>query len=201
MNSQGSLIAAAGGHMVDLWRMLRFDVRNPHSLSKLRQLIAVRNRTGATTIVETGTYLGNTARRASFFFDKVYTIEVDQTLFEKAESFLKPRTNVECLFGDCAVVLPELMARPDVDKVVLFLDGHFSGGETGCGIVEEPAVALLASLAPYRSRIVGIVIDDFRTLTGTDGTPTKSAVFQALEQYFPEFTTNVHLDQILVEAA
>ena len=201
MNSQGSLIAAAGGHMVDLWRMLRFDVRNPHSLSKLRQLIAVKNRTGATTLVETGTYLGNTARRASMFFDQVYTVEVDQALYERAKSYLKPRENIECLFGDCAVVLPELMARSEVDKVVLFLDGHFSGGETGTGIVEEPAAALLASLAPYRSRISGIVIDDFRTLTGTNGTPTKSEVFQALETYFPEFTSNVHLDQILIEAA
>lgn len=201
MNTQGSLIAAAGGHMVDLWRMLKFEVKNPHSLSKLRQLTAVRNRTGATTLVETGTYLGNTARRASFFFENVYTVEVDQTLYEKAKTFLEPRKNVECLLGDCADVLPQLMARPEMDKVVLFLDGHFSGGETGCGIVEEPAVALLASLAPFRCRIVGIVIDDFRTLTGIDGTPTKSAVFEALEKYFPEFITNVHLDQILVEAA
>lgn len=148
MNSQGTLIAAAGGHLVDLWRILKFDVRNPHSLSKLRQLLAVRNRTGATTIIETGTYLGNTARRASFFFDRVYTIEVDKTLFEKAKNFLTSRKNVECLLGDCAVVLPELMARCDVDRVVLFLDGHFSGGETGCGFVEEPAVSLLTSLAP-----------------------------------------------------
>ncbi len=201
MNSQGTLIAAAGGHLVDLWRMLRFDVKNPHSLSKLRQLTAVRNRTGATTLVETGTYLGNTARRASHFFDMVYTIEVDETLYTKAKTFLAPRTNIECLLGDCAKVLPELMARPDVDNALLFLDGHFSGGETGCGIVEEPAVSLIASLAPFRSRIKGIVIDDFRTLTGKDGTPTKSAVFAALEKYFPEFVTSVHLDQILIEAA
>ena len=186
---------------MDLWRMLRFDVKNPHSLSKLRQLTAVRNRTGATTLVETGTYLGNTARRASHFFDMVYTIEVDETLYTKAKTFLAPRTNIECLLGDCAKVLPELMARPDVDNALLFLDGHFSGGETGCGIVEEPAVSLIASLAPFRSRIKGIVIDDFRTLTGKDGTPTKSAVFAALEKYFPEFVTSVHLDQILIEAA
>ena len=147
MNSHGTLIAAAGGHLVDLWRMLRFDVKNPHSLSKLRQLTAVRNRTGATTLVETGTYLGNTARLASHFFDMVYTIEVDETLYTKAKTFLAPRTNIECLLGDCAKVLPELMARPDVDNALLFLDGHFSGGETGCGIVEEPAVSLIASLA------------------------------------------------------
>ena len=36
MNKQGSILSALAGHVVDLYRLARFDFRHPHSYSKVR---------------------------------------------------------------------------------------------------------------------------------------------------------------------
>jgi hypothetical protein len=198
MNQQGSYFSALGGHLVDLYRLMRFDVRNPHSLSKVRQIRALAKRTHARTLVETGTFLGNTAMRASYFFDRVITIELSPDLYRKAAAYLAKRKNVECIEGDATKVLPQVMSRPDVREALVFLDGHFSGGPTALGDTEEPACIEIEMLAPFRDKVAGIVVDDFR-LFGAGGWPPKSELLRAVEKHLGQthdFT--VHLDQLLV---
>lgn len=199
MNKQGAWLQPLVGHAIDLWRLIKFDIRHPHSWSKLRQLKASAKRTNATCFIETGTYLGNTSDRASRYFDQVYTIEIDQALYEKAKLFLSKRKNVKCILGDGTEKLAEVLGLDEVSSCLIFLDGHFSGGVTGIGDEPEPAIKELESLSRYQDKISAIVIDDFRTLSGTDGMPSRSSVFRAIETYFPDYTVLVHLDQILVE--
>src|SRR3954469_11885731 len=115
MNKQGSHFAAWGGHLVDLWRLIRFNPRNPYSYSKFRNIKTVARRTGATQMIETGTFLGNTAMACAPYFRKVYTIELDEALAASAAAYLKRRPNVEVIRGDAAVELPKLLERSDVD--------------------------------------------------------------------------------------
>src|SRR2546430_2701925 len=100
MNKQGSTFAAYGGHLVDLWRLMCFRITNPHSYSKFRIINAMRKRSGARMMIETGTYLGNTADRCARKFEKVYTIELDQDLARQATEFLRRRPNVQVIQGD-----------------------------------------------------------------------------------------------------
>ena len=199
MNRQKSTIAALGGHGKDLWNMARFKVANPHSWSKYRQLKAVGKRTGAKMLVETGTFLGNTSMRCSKVFDQVVTIELDPDLHEHAKSFLSKRENVECILGDATVKLPEVLARDNCKEAELFLDGHFSSGETAHGDIPEPACELLDSLAQFREKICGIVVDDFRLFGVEAGWPKKSELISSAEQHFPGYRLSVHLDQLLIE--
>jgi hypothetical protein len=68
------------------------------------------------------------------------TIELDVKLAQQAALYLKRFSNVEIFQGDAMNLLPQLIARDDVGDVVVFLDGHFSGGKTALGEVPEPAI-------------------------------------------------------------
>ena len=199
MNHQKSYFSALGGHGKDLWRLFRFDVTNPHSWSKYRQLTAVGRRTAATMLIETGTFLGNTSMRCSKKFDQVVTIELDPDLYQRAKTFLSNRANVECVLGDATQKLPEILAREDCRQAVVFLDGHFSSGETAHGDVPEPACELLASLGQYREKICGIVVDDFRLFGVEAGWPQKSELLRSAEEHFEGYRLAIHLDQLLIE--
>jgi hypothetical protein len=199
MNKPGAFLQAMGGHLVDLYRLLTFEVQNPHSLSKLRNINALRKKTGARTLIETGTFRGVTAARCARFFDKVFTIELDETLAREAAEYLRRWPNVEAIQGDGLAMLPKILERAEVRDVLVFLDGHFSGGETAHGDIPEPAVEEIEVLARYRDKIRAIVIDDFRCFGTSPGYPTKADLLQSIEKHFNDgFEIAVHLDQVLV---
>jgi len=199
MNRQNSTFSAFGGHLVDLWRLLSFRPSHPHSWSKFRQIKSVARLTKSKNFIETGTYLGNTSYRCRRLFDRVYTIELDSLLYERAREYLAPFKNIECILGDCLVELPKVMSRPEVADVLIFLDGHFSQGDTSRGDLDEPACEAILSLGEHVGKISAVIIDDFRTFNGRHGVPTKSALLRACEEAFGDsFEISVHLDQVIV---
>lgn len=82
--------------------------------------------------VETGTYDGASAMLAAKFFDRVFTIEIHQGLYEASVNRIKNRgiTNVTCLLGDSANLIGTV-AEQVKDGAVFFLDSHYSGEGTG----------------------------------------------------------------------
>ena len=199
MNKQGSSLATIGGHLVDLYHLATFEVRNPHSYSKVRQIRALAHRTGSRHFIETGTYLGNTAMRCSKSFERVITIELDPSLFRQARDYLAKRPNVLCLEGDALTLLPVVLARPEVTDALVFLDGHFSGGVTAHGDLAEPACEEVSVLAGYKDKINGVIIDDFRCFGRDAGWPKRSVLLKSIEDAFgDDFDYAVHLDQVLI---
>lgn len=199
MNEQGTRWAAWAGHLVDLWRLTSFRYANPHSYSKLRNIRSVARRTGATQMIETGTYLGNTAMRCAPRFERVYTIELDEKLASRAAAYLCKRHNVEVIQGDALVEVPKILARSGVERLLIYLDGHFSGGATALGDRPEPACDEIEVLGQFKNKIRGIVVDDFRCFGVERGWPSKSALLRSIETHFGgEFEILVHLDQVLV---
>jgi hypothetical protein len=78
--------------------------------------------------IETGTHQGEGAETFSKYFDKVYTVELSDTLFNAAVKRFK-NTNVIPLLGKSNEVLKSLI--PTIkDKYFLFLDAHGSGEDT-----------------------------------------------------------------------
>jgi hypothetical protein len=199
MNKQGASLSAAAGHVVDLYRLFRFQPRNPHSYSKFRQIKALAQRSGARVFVEAGTYVGNTAMRCSRVFERVITMELDPDLFSQASRYLSGRKNVECLQGDALALLPQVLGRADVSDVLVFLDGHFSGPGTAHGGVAEPACEEIEVLAGHRDKITAFIVDDFRCFGRDKGYPTRFELLRAVESFFgQEFEYTIHMDQLLV---
>ena len=156
----------------------------PHSLTKLRNLKTCRNLTGATTAVEIGTYKGVTTKRLSRIFDHVVTVEIDAALHQHAVERLKSHRNVRLIHSDGVAALPGI--AKEVSRAVLFLDGHFSGGETGQGDEPEPILKELDAIQADLDSFVALVIDDFRLFGVDKGWPKKSEVMAKLETALPD---------------
>lgn len=73
--------------------------------------------------VETGTFRGETTLKLSAMFDKVHTIELTPNLAAAArQNFVG--TNINCLLGDSAELVPQL-ARDIDEPVFWYLDAHW----------------------------------------------------------------------------
>ena len=200
MNAPGKVFSGAVGFVADLYLLATCRLQNPHSYLKFLAINEARRATRSATFIETGTYLGATAYRCSKVFDAVYTIELSPELAQQARRNLAACRNVEVIEGDAAVELQNVLQTRGVERAIVFLDGHFSGGTTAHGTVAEPALQELEILSRHRERINAIVIDDFRNFGVESGHPAKSQVLRALETHFPEtdFTIRVQNDQVIV---
>lgn len=85
---------------------------------------------GYSTFVETGTYHGTTAIRAAEFFDEVYTIEASELLFEKSKEKCKEQKNIHLCLGDSREELEKILQNAKSQKIIFWLDAHYSGGPT-----------------------------------------------------------------------
>jgi hypothetical protein len=201
MNKQHRRLGPTAGYVLDLMRLAQGVPINLHSYMKYLALRSLGKRTGATCLIESGTFLGVTSARCSRVFERVLTIELNAQLASQAANYLQRFHNVEVFQGDAVKLLPQLMTRDDACKVVVFLDGHYSGGDTALGRVPEPAILELEILAQHWSRICGIIVDDFRLFGVEPGFPKKSDVILSIERLFPfpDFDLTVHADQLIVE--
>jgi hypothetical protein len=149
-------------------------------------------------LIESGTFLGNTAMRASRRFDRVITIELSPEFHRQASQYLARRSNIECILGDSTKVLPEVLKRPDVADALVYLDGHFSEAGTAIGEEAEPACTEIRLLAQRKEKVAAFVVDDFREFGVARGFPSKSELLRCIEQHFGDYVLAVHLDQVLV---
>jgi hypothetical protein len=99
----------------------------------------------------------------SGFANKVITIEPSSYFYELATTNLQKIDNVEILFGTSETNI-ERACKEVTGHVALWLDGHYSGGETYKGDSECPVPFELAIIEKNLSTWVSttIFIDDFR---------------------------------------
>lgn len=110
------------------------------------------------TFVETGTHKGWMVDKLWQYFEKIYSIELDRDLYQRATEHFKQRENIELIQGDSAVELRIILDR--VSKSILFwLDAHGNGAITR---KNSPIIAEVEAIFahPVKSHI--ILIDDAR---------------------------------------
>jgi len=197
MNDPKSIIEPIGGWFVDGFAKLRNRPFVPHSLTKLQNIIACRDLSGARTAVEIGSFKGVMTKRLSYFFDKVISVEIDESLYRIAKERCRRRNNVELIQGDGTKLLGSISAR--VERALIFLDGHFSGGATGHGDVPEPVLQEVDLMQQHMKNYVGVVVDDFRLFGVEKDWPSKGEVLHKMEETFPhpQWNINVMNDQII----
>lgn len=128
----------------------------------------------AKVFVETGTFVGETAAIAAHIFNEVHTIELSSHLYEKACTRFQRQPHVHLYCGDSAVVLPQVLNKLQ-HKAVIWLDGHWSCGNTARGPVNCPLLFELAAIKESGIVDAVLLIDDIRDfqepLRSTHGTP------------------------------
>jgi hypothetical protein len=95
--------------------------------------------------LETGTYHGDSTFEASKMFDKVYTIELVENLYNMTkDKWLNDenyKDNISFHLGDSLELLPEIVKEINKDynsSCVYFIDAHQSGNDTSHSIVCVP---------------------------------------------------------------
>jgi len=87
------------------------------------------NKFSPEVFIETGTYKGQMVYAVIPCIKEIYSIELDQRYFEKAERRFAGYDNIHIIQGQNGEVLSEILKN--IDKSCLFwLDAHWSGGLT-----------------------------------------------------------------------
>lgn len=170
-------------------------VAPPHVV-KLRAVLDHARRFGLATLIETGTYEGEMARKCSPHFRRVVTIELDPGLARAAARRLARLGNVEVIEGDSAARLPEVLATLR-EPALFWLDGHFSGAGTARGDRDTPLEAELEAIGRHPVRRHVVLIDDARLL-GSGDYPTLDDIRRRVADLLPGSDVDVADDMVRI---
>lgn len=140
-------------------------------MSKLLKIINSNNidLSKIDVFVETGLYAGDTLNDLKIQnildkFKNVYSIEIEKRLIDMAYQkypFFNVDKNIEIINGDSSVELKSIINKHKQDKVLFWLDAHFSGQGTGksqtfgeCPLLGELDLISKLNIKPI------IIIDD-----------------------------------------
>lgn len=113
-------------------------------------------------LVETGTYQGETTCELVSVFDKIYTIEVHEPLYNKSLSLLNKYSNIHAILGDSIKILPIILSEIS-ENIIFWLDGHNSGSDTGVGEIGCPLLEECSEIDDkFKGKKSLIIIDDHR---------------------------------------
>jgi len=157
-------------------------------------LSSYRKRYGLTQFVETGTHLGDTlAYIAQQKNVHATSIEVDEAYYRAAKQRFVGYPNVTILQGDSGKLLPELI-RQLRTPALFWLDGHYSGGDTGKGELDTPVSAELEAILDSSVKGHVVLIDDTRCFDGTQDYPHLDRLLETVRRkntYHVEVSTDI----------
>jgi len=119
------------------------------------------------TIVETGTFTGETVEAFRSRSARVISIELEPALHAAARRRFAGATNVTLMQGNSTVLLPGILEELET-PALFWLDGHYAGAGTA-GDGNSPLLQEVRAVLARPSRGDVILIDDARQLTGKNG--------------------------------
>lgn len=136
---------------------------------------------GLRTLIETGTYFGDTLFRVKNDFQNIYSIELDENLHRYASKRFARYPHIHLVRGDSAKMLPQVLSSVQ-EPCLLWLDAHWSGGVTGKGALDSAVSAELEAIRSHPIKEHVVLIDDISS--GAEQRETGYLSVQALESFF-----------------
>jgi hypothetical protein len=152
---------------------------------KQRIVKAILRESGVDTVVETGTFTGDMVAALVGRASRIVSVELDDTLYERAVRRFASIPTVELLHGDSALLLPRVVEQL-AGPALFWLDGHYAGSGTARTNVASPISEEVAALLNHPASGHVVLIDDARYFTGEDGYPTVDALRGAILARQPE---------------
>lgn len=137
----------------------------PPHFFKQKIVKAYAKRYSIDILIETGTYLGEMVLATKKTFKKIYSIELNESLYIRARKIFSNYNNVFLFHGDSGDLLPKILS--DINQPCLFwLDAHYSGEGTARGKSETPVMIELQCILKHTNQNHVILIDDAHSFTG-----------------------------------
>ena len=124
---------------------------------------------GCNILIETGTFLGDMVEAQQNNFKKIYSIELQNDLAEKARQRFLHTEHIKILQGDSGKLLRKILAEID-EPAIFWLDAHYSGGITAKGDKDCPIYEELDAIFEKNSNHI-LLIDDARYFNGEGDYP------------------------------
>jgi predicted O-methyltransferase YrrM len=164
----------------------------------------LRREVGLVRAVETGTYVGDTARKLAGVFPAVITIERSDLFFQRASEALRDIPQITCVHGHSATKLRDVA---DATPSLYYLDAHWSRGSTSGEDDECPVLQEIEALRDGHPDDC-VVIDDARLFAAAPPPPHKSGhwptlleLFDSLRSIRPAHLVTVIDDQVIAAPA
>lgn len=149
------------------------------------------------TLVETGTYLGAMINATLSTFEKIYTIELDPLLFNRARRRFKKYRNVLAIKGDSAKTLPEILHKLK-EPTLFWLDAHCSKGITAKGNIDTPILEELKVIINHPIKEHLILVDDASSFIGKNDFPTISNLKKYILKLYPNLAIKTKYNIIFI---
>ena len=156
------------------------------------------------TLVETGTFMGDTVEYFKTRFKKIISIELSEELAMKAIERFKNNPNVTIIKGDSGVELSSIL-KGNTEPFLFWLDGHYSHScnvngsfiVTGKGELDTPIELELKSILSTNPKHV-ILIDDARCFNGEGDYPSIKHIKKIFEKSGKKY--NVFIENDIIRA-
>jgi hypothetical protein len=176
------------------WTKNGCPVPPPH-LIKQETISEYQQKYGYTTLIETGTYMGDMVEAQKTRFKKIVSIELGVDLYKKAKKRFSNVKNVIIVQGDSGKVLPKILL--DINEPAIFwLDGHYSAGITAKGDKECPIFEELDSIFNSKKFNHILLIDDARCFIGEGDYPTIEKLTEYIRSKNEKYKVEVKYDII-----
>lgn len=94
-------------------------------------------------------------------FNTIISLEISEMWYEHCMNLFKSHTNVYLYNADSSIHLYDVIKEVDT-PITFWLDGHWSGGDTGFGKDKYPILSELKQIARHHRKDHTILIDDVR---------------------------------------
>ena len=176
------------------WRKKGCPAPPPHVV-KQTVIAGYQQKSGYTTLIETGTFRGDMIGAQKKRFRQVISIELGTDLYQKAKRRFRNEPHIRIVQGDSSEQLPLLLK--DINEPAIFwLDGHYSSGITAKGNKECPVLEELDAIFTNNHYNHIILVDDARSFTGKNDYPTIEQVKQFINDRDPHYKITIENDII-----
>ena len=117
--------------------------------------------------IETGTYQGDGVKQALWSgFNNIYSIEIDESRFNKCREMFKDCENVTIIHGDSGIELSTLLEKIN-EPVTFWIDAHYCADGAHIGDKWSPIKDELNAIKLHHIKTHTILIDDWRCMDNT----------------------------------
>lgn len=165
---------------------------------KVSRIKSISKKNNCETLIETGTFYGQTIQKCNGFFGKIISVELHPYLFECNRIVFSSNSNIKIYHGDSSTFLSKMIDDAE-GKIVYWLDGHYSGNGTACGENASPILNELRIIKGKGRKSDVILIDDIRLFVDKDGYPSLEDTIEAILEINREYKISFDRDCLVAE--